>query len=548
MTRAAAIELAGDAGRRAGFSLRGLAHARAIAALVAGFALCELAIWPTADVPLIDDWTYAWSVAHLLETGGLEILPISAVYPITQIAWGALFCVPFGFSFVALRISTVVLAAIGSCALYLTLSELGISRARALLGTVCVACNPVSLFLAHSFMTDAPLVALSSCTAYAYVRGLRRRQRGWLWAAVPLSIATLLVRQVGLVLPLAAAMTCTLTRDRALRQHAAVPALVALLAAVVVWASVGSWVGPAAVEGDRLQRLQYVFQLGFGEYAQLTVEMLLMLALMLLPIGLASLRRLSRLQRLALGAAAIAVWPVLASPAAWNPLAPEHAILSHFELGSARNLLAGDAILPAHLRWLPATARLLMFLSLVGLLAALSGGGRAFVERPELRFCVLTVLLHVGVISVLWLYADRYYLALMPALVACVLYALRHAPLSPLVAAGVLALQLGIGVIGTRDALRYNEVSREAYVALVRAGVRPYDIDAGWSWNGWMLYAQQRLPEGVDRERDIPAVTSKAPRPYLFAKAPVAGYRTLSRVHWKGRAWPWPNELLVLQR
>src|SRR4051794_16366050 len=120
--------------------LRGLAHARAIAAILAGFALCELMIWPAANVPLIDDWTYAWSVSHLLETGRLEVLSISAVYPVTQILWGALFSLPFGFSFAALRISTVVLAALGSCALYLTLCELGLTRGRALLGTLCVAC------------------------------------------------------------------------------------------------------------------------------------------------------------------------------------------------------------------------------------------------------------------------------------------------------------------------------------------------------------------------------------------------------------------------
>src|SRR5207253_1410227 len=102
------------------------------------------------DVPLIDDWTYAWSVSHLLETGRLQILSISAVYPVSQILWGALFSLPFGFSFAALRVSTVVLATLGSCALYLTLCALGITRARALIGTLCVAFNPVSILLAHS--------------------------------------------------------------------------------------------------------------------------------------------------------------------------------------------------------------------------------------------------------------------------------------------------------------------------------------------------------------------------------------------------------------
>jgi hypothetical protein len=528
--------------------LRGLAHARAIAAILAGFALCELMIWPAANVPLIDDWTYAWSVSHLLETGRLEVLSISAVYPVTQILWGALFSLPFGFSFAALRISTVVLAALGSCALYLTLCELGLTRGRALLGTLCVACNPVSLLLAHSFMTDVPLVALSSCAGLAYVRGFTRLQAGWLWLAVPLSIAALLVRQVAMVVPLAAAATGVLTRDRALRRLATLPTLAACAATLVAWASIGSLVGPAAMQNERLSRVQYVLQIGLGTYARLSVEMLLGLTLMLLPISLASLRGRRWGLLMAALALALACWPLLSSPSSFGPLAPDHATLSVYELGGARNLIAGDTNLPAHLRWLPAIARALMFLSLGALLAAIRGSLRELTANPAARFCAWLVVLHVCLVSVLWLYADRYYLALLPVVVACVLLALRSAPLSPVIAAAALIVQLAIGITGTRDALRYNQICGDIYATLVHAGIRPYDIDAGWSFNGWMLYAQKNFPDGIDRERDIASVTSTAPRPFLFAKAPVEGYRPLLHIRWNGAAWPWPNELYVLSQ
>jgi len=45
-----------------------------------------------ADVPLHDDWTYAWSVEHFLKTGKLQVLDWSIHYPFAQILWGALFC------------------------------------------------------------------------------------------------------------------------------------------------------------------------------------------------------------------------------------------------------------------------------------------------------------------------------------------------------------------------------------------------------------------------------------------------------------------------
>src|SRR5215467_1151909 len=69
---------------------------------------------PFANLPFHDDWTYAWSVEHLLKTGELQILDWSVHYPLTQILWGGLFCLPYGFSFSAVRVSTVMLAWFGS--------------------------------------------------------------------------------------------------------------------------------------------------------------------------------------------------------------------------------------------------------------------------------------------------------------------------------------------------------------------------------------------------------------------------------------------------
>src|SRR5689334_24750965 len=71
-----------------------------------------------ADVPLHDDCTYAWRVEHFLKTGKLEVLDWSIHYPLAQILWGAMFCLPVGFSFSARRVSTVVFAWLGSDSLY----------------------------------------------------------------------------------------------------------------------------------------------------------------------------------------------------------------------------------------------------------------------------------------------------------------------------------------------------------------------------------------------------------------------------------------------
>jgi hypothetical protein len=38
-----------------------------------------------AEVPIVDDWIYAWSVEHFLHTGELRVLEWSTVYPLAQI-------------------------------------------------------------------------------------------------------------------------------------------------------------------------------------------------------------------------------------------------------------------------------------------------------------------------------------------------------------------------------------------------------------------------------------------------------------------------------
>src|SRR5829696_2524053 len=90
----------------------------ALAAVLVGAVLR-----PFQNVPVIDDWIYAWPVQHLLETGELRFPEYSANPNLLQILWGAAFCLPFGFSFTALRISTWALAVTSLWALYLLLRE-----------------------------------------------------------------------------------------------------------------------------------------------------------------------------------------------------------------------------------------------------------------------------------------------------------------------------------------------------------------------------------------------------------------------------------------
>ena len=131
-----------------------------IAAGITGVMLAMTGlVYAPGEGPLVDDWTYAWRVAHFLRTGELRVLEWSAHYPLAQMLWGALWSRLLGFSFGVLRWSTLVLAWGGLLAFFVLLRALGIQRGLAGLGTLALWCNPVFFVLRHSFMTDIPCVS-----------------------------------------------------------------------------------------------------------------------------------------------------------------------------------------------------------------------------------------------------------------------------------------------------------------------------------------------------------------------------------------------------
>src|SRR5919108_3055797 len=161
-----------------------------------------LLAYSPAAVPLIDDWLYAWSVEHFLQTGAVRILEWSMHYPLAQILWGALFSQLFGFSFAVLRLSPLILAWAGLLAFFLTLREIGIRPLPASLGTLVLLCNPVLFMLSHSFMTDVPFVSVMNGALLYYVRWANRGRTQDLALGSGLATVAFLIRQPGAVIAL----------------------------------------------------------------------------------------------------------------------------------------------------------------------------------------------------------------------------------------------------------------------------------------------------------------------------------------------------------
>ena len=135
----------------------------------------------------------------------------------------------------------------------------------------------------------------------------------------------------------------------------------------------------------------------------------------------------------------------------------------------------------------------------------------------------------------LWFYNDRYVLVLLPLVVALAL-GHRDQTVVPRLAWAALALFAVIGLAGTRDSLRFNQAVRDTWQSLVDSGVPPSDIDAGYVWSGWVLYAHpENLAPGLTAD-DVPWITSKRRPPYILAKAEIEGYDLVREVTWSDDA------------
>jgi len=192
-------------------------------------AFAVLATYPALDMGTADDWSYARSALDLTRTGHILYNGWATAMVGWQIFWGALIIKVFGFSFLALRLSTLPLAMGGAYLLYEIYVLLGLKPSNAILGTLTLFLSPVVLPLTTTFMTDVPGLLFSLLCLYACVRALMaaddRRSIAWLVFAVVTNVIGGTARQI---VWLGALMTVPCTAWL-LRKRRRVPSTVAAL-------------------------------------------------------------------------------------------------------------------------------------------------------------------------------------------------------------------------------------------------------------------------------------------------------------------------------
>lgn len=179
-------------------------------------AMCVVA-HPVGEFPINDDWAFVAAVRAFLETGQVRAPDWASMNFIGHLFWGALFGVPLGTSYFALRISGMTAGLIGVLATFAICRELGISRRLAWLAAAMLAANPIYFSLSTTFLTDMSFLAMVLASAWMYTRALRTGLGGWEVGGTLLAVWAIWNRQTGMAVPLAYAVAL-LARDGANRR------------------------------------------------------------------------------------------------------------------------------------------------------------------------------------------------------------------------------------------------------------------------------------------------------------------------------------------
>jgi hypothetical protein len=541
-----------------------------------------LIVWPVGNFPLNDDWAFARTVKRFLESGEYYPTSWAAMPLLSQTLWGTLFCLPAGFSFNALRCSTLVMSFAGLLFTYLALRYAQPSRWVAVLGTLTLVFNPIYFALSNTFMTDVTFTGLLIAAAFFLFRHLKGGSSLDAIVGSALALAATLNRQLALAIPLSYAVCVIWTRH--LKNGWWARALAPLLLSVGGLVAYQYWMkaaGRLPASYDKMNlRVYWALsdpQLIFTGMSRHAGMALLYLGLFAAPVTVLLLPKIwaSRKERpVFLAAASVAVCFMLIFAGDLVHLRPL--------MPSAGNILVAQGIGPLTLNGalgsdtasLPSLGNLFWFtvtivsvasgaLLLAGAAAGIVRGWRSYfvlklpIELTAGTFFLLCLVGYLFPISVIggW---DRYFVPSIPFLLLAALSSVASSlPIAgprrtsepfPAVPYRVFSMLLILlmavySICGTHDYLSWNRARWRALNDLMASGkAKPEDVDGGFEFNGWYLYDPDfKAPKGKNFwwvHRDD----------YVVAFGEQTGYRIAKEYHYSNWLPPAHRKVLLLRR
>jgi hypothetical protein len=548
---------------------------------------------PLGDFPLNDDWVYGRAAQSIVEKGNFTLSGgNTSTNLIAQAFWGALFCLPFGFSFSALRISTLTLGLIGVLVTYGLLREVGTNRPISLFGAFLIALNPIYFGLSNTFMTDIPFFAVAVMSLYFLIRGLQHNRRIEVILGILLSYLSLLIRQNGIIILVV--FGCTYLVKKGLSKANVIIALTPTLFGICLQFTYQSWLEITNrtspnfnLQSRGLSEIILSGHIGTTVHNLTTNTLVALIYIGLFISPLLILIFIGKFKRLPLSKRRPLVFVILTFfMLAIVGLTKSHKlmplrgnILTDFGLGpltlhDSAFLNINYPFTPIILKYVWAalttiavfSAALLIYYLLITIGKIFQKSEKSKFPNPKwLKILVfLSILLYflplciIGGVDRYPLF-DRYFLLLIPLFIIVVVisdptisqsYSINAKTIS--IALAILLIYGGFTIGATHDYLSWNRVRWQALNTLLdKTKVLPNYIDGGYEFNGWYLYNPndthsinfQQNPEKPDKswwyvDRDD----------YMIAFGPLATYEELKRYP-TGRWLPFgPETIFVLRK
>ena len=442
------------------------------------------------EFPLSDDWTYARTTQHLLETGHLERSTWTWVPMITHAVVGWLFSWEFGFSFETLRLSGVFMGWVGVLGAYVLCRQMGTRIPAALLGAAVMGLNPMHFNLSHTFMMDVPFAAIMTWSLTLLCRGLRNRSWVWISLGTLLAESAVLSRQPGLAIPIALVIVIVAIQPRSARHLLAAGAITA----VTVFTHFAL---PSLIYGPRdsgtmfgfsflkmsVQDRAVAWHLGTNSVAQFSY-----LGAFLAPVVLPLVPSRNSLVRLLGGSLVLTILSAVAIQKYGLGMPLGRNLIYDFGVGPAT--LHGNEHLPQ------AGAGFWWILTLLGLFTCFVAIGTLMIaawerrhqirRRPDGLLLLLVPAIYLPPLLTRSPCFDRYLLPILPPLVALLLLLIRSSRRvffpGRVLGIAVLALMGVFAIAGTRDYLEHHRCRWRVLNELTERGIDPTEIHGGFEF------------------------------------------------------------------
>ncbi len=477
------------------------------------FAIAVLIVNPIGNFPLDDDFAYAQTVKNFLEGKFIIHSWISATV-IFQTIVGVIFSLPFGFSFTALRFSSILFAYIGAVAFYLLLRELGIDSKKSFIGALILLFNPLYFSKAFNFHSDMHFMAVMLLSVLFYLKAVRRKNDIQLLALGSLfAIFAILTRQNGTLIPFAAFIYMWLSRKKTPFKpvHFLVVAIIPFIASVLY----GYWfyfVHPLTESSSLM--------------TQYNMETLKELVTRLIPFRLFSIFIYIGLLCLPLSFFTIRKLDIFLSKNKWQDNAIFVLLLGGAISGivfMAANygkilfymptMIHSHGLGPAYLQGIKApefNSSILMFLAVFSAISAAiiftrmktelwNKASRLKMDEPEF------LVYWVGFFQLLFLMVvlavfDRYLLPLFAPVIAFLL--LRSGNFFSYKSAAVLVAMMALfSVAATQDYMAWNRAKNSAIDDLMAQGIPADMVDGGFEHAAWHFHDYSKANPGISKAK-----------------------------------------------